>query len=43
MSFKQHQFELLEKCSRNANEDCREHGETSNVSEYSKCNLEAIL
>lgn len=40
MSVKPYRLESLEKCPGNVKED---EGETSNVSEYKRCNLEAIL
>ena len=40
MSVKPYRLESLEKCPGNVKED---EGETSNVSEYRRCNLEAIF
>ena len=43
MSIRPYQFKPLKKCSGNAEEDCGDKGETSNLGEYNERNLETQL
>ena len=43
MPVRPYQSKPLKKCPKNAEGDCRDKGETSNLGEYNECNLETQL